>query len=89
MTREEQLKKLDGMAKPRSEGAINKAKVRKKQRSKLIQGLQDYLDNTSTEQLENDWKELEKFNQYGPDIEECLELGRQNCIETMKEMDRR
>lgn len=55
--------------------------------SKLIQGLQDYLDNTSPEQLEQDWKELEKFNQYGPDIEECLNLGEQHCIEMMKEED--
>ena len=28
----------------------------KEQRSKLIQCLQDYLDNTSLEQLEKDWK---------------------------------
>lgn len=46
----------------------------KEQSSKLIQGLYDYLNNTSPEQLEKDWKELEKFNQYGPDIEECLNL---------------
>ena len=59
----------------------------KEQRSKLIQGLQDYLDNTSPEQLEQDWKELEKFNQYGPDIEECLNLGEQHCIEMMEEED--
>lgn len=59
----------------------------KEQHSKLIQGLQDYLDNTSPEQLEQDWKELEKFNQYGPDIEECLNLGEQHCIEMMKEED--
>ena len=57
----------------------------KEQRSKLIQGIQDYLDNTSPEQLEQDWKELEKYNQCGPDMEECLELGRQHCIEMMKE----
>ena len=59
----------------------------KEQHSKLIQGLQDYLDNISPEQLEKDWKELEKFNQYGPDIEECLNLGEQHCIEMMKEED--
>ena len=59
----------------------------KEQHSKLIQGLQDYLDNTSPEQLEQDWKELEKFNQYGPDIEECLNLGKQHCIEMIKEED--
>ena len=59
----------------------------KEQRSKLIQDLYDYLNNTSPEQLEQDWKELEKFNQYGPDIEECLNLGKQHCIEMMKEED--
>lgn len=59
----------------------------KEQHSKLIQGLQNYFDNTSPEQLEQDWKELEKFNQYGPDIEECLNLGEQHCIEMMKEED--
>ena len=59
----------------------------KEQHSKLIQGLQDYFDNTSPEQLEQDWKELEKFNQYGPDIEECLNLGKQHCIEMIKEED--
>ena len=57
----------------------------KEQRSKLIQGLQDYLNNTSPEQLKKDWQELEQFNQYGPDIEECLKLGKQHCIEMMKE----
>ena len=61
--------------------------IEKEHYSKLIQGLQDYLDNTSPEQLEQDWKELEKFNQYGPDIEECLNLGEQHCIEMMKEED--
>ena len=59
----------------------------KEQRSKLIQDLQDYFDNTSPEQLEQDWKELEKFNQYSPDIEECFNLGKQYCIEMMKEED--
>ena len=59
----------------------------KEQRSKLIQDLYDYLNNTSPEQLEQDWKELEKFNQYGPDIEECLKLGRQHCMEMMKDAD--
>ncbi len=56
----------------------------KEQHSKLLQGLQDYLDNTSPEQLEQDWKELEKYNQYGPDMEECLKLGKQHCMEMMK-----
>ena len=59
----------------------------KEQCSKLIQGLYDYLNNTSPEQLEKDCKELEKFNQYGPDIEECLNLGKQHCLEMMKEED--
>lgn len=87
MKNEEQIKKLDAMAKPRSEEAIKKAEERKKQRSKLIQDLQDYFDNTSPKRLEQDWKELEQFNQYGPDVEECLKLGRQHCIEMMKDED--
>lgn len=82
-----QLQKLDAMAKSRSEEAMKKAEERKKQFSKLIQALQDYLDNTSPEQLKQDWKELEKYNQYGPDIEECLELRRQHHIEMMKDED--
>lgn len=59
----------------------------KEQCSKLIQGLKDYLDNTSPDQLEKDLQELEQFNQYGPDIEECLELGRLHRMNTMKEMN--
>ena len=57
----------------------------KEQRSKLIQGLEEYFANTSEEQLKKDWEELEQYNQYGPDMEECLKLGRQHCIEMMKE----
>lgn len=59
----------------------------KEQRSKLIQALEEYLANTSPEQLKKDWEELEQYNQYGPDMEECLELGRQHCMEMMKEED--
>lgn len=59
----------------------------KEQRSKLIQGLEEYLTNTSEEQLKKDWEELEQYDQYGPDIEECLELGRQHCMEMIKDED--
>ena len=58
-----------------------------KEQHPILQALQDYLDNTSPEQLEKDWKELEQYNQYGPDMEECLELGRLHCIEMMKDED--
>lgn len=57
----------------------------KEQHSKLIQGLEEYLANTSEEQLKKDWEELEQYNQYGLDMEECLKLGCQHCIEMMKE----
>ena len=56
-------------------------------KSKLIQRLEEYLANTSEEQLKKDWEELEQYNQYGPEMEDCLELGRQHCIEMMKEED--
>ena len=58
-----------------------------KEQHPILQALQDYLDNTSPEQLEKDWKELEQYNQYGPDMKECLELGRLHCIEMMKDED--
>lgn len=58
-----------------------------KEQHPILQALQDYLDNTSPEQLEKDWKELEQFNQCGPDMEECLELGKLHCIEMMKDED--
>lgn len=57
----------------------------KEQHSKLIQGLEEYLANTSEEQLKKDWEELEQYNQYGPEMEDCLELGKQHCMEIMKE----
>lgn len=50
-------------------------------KSKLIQGLEEYLANTSEEQLKKDWEELEKYNHYGPEIEDCLDMGRQHCLE--------
>ena len=59
----------------------------KEQRSKIIQRLEEYLANTSEEQLKKDWAELEQYNQYGPEMEDCLELGRQHCMEMMKELD--
>lgn len=57
------------------------------EKSKIIQGLEEYFANTSEEQLKKDWEELEQYNQYGPEIEDCLELGRQHCMAVMKELD--
>ena len=57
------------------------------EKSTLIQALEEYLANTSEEQLKKDWEELEPYNQYGPEMEDCLELGRQHCMEMMKELD--
>lgn len=53
-------------------------------KSKLIQGLEDYFNNTSEEQLKKDWAELEQYNQYGPEVQDCLLLRRQYCKEVMK-----
>lgn len=54
------------------------------QKSKIIQGLEDYLNNTTPEQLEKDWAELEKYNQFGPNIEDCLDLGEAHCKQLME-----
>lgn len=55
-------------------------------KSKLIQSLEDYLNNTPPEQLKKDWEELEKYNQYGPNIEDCLDLGEAHCKQMMETM---
>ena len=59
----------------------------KQKKSKLIQALEEYFANTSEEQLKKDLEELEKYNQYGPELEDCLELGRLHCLEVMKNME--
>lgn len=55
--------------------------------NKILEGLKEYLENTSPEQLKRDWEELEPYNHFGPTMEECLELGRENCMRMMREMD--
>ena len=55
--------------------------MKQEQRSKLIQGLLDYFNNTSPEQLKKDLQELEQYNQYGPEVEGWLELSQQHCKE--------
>lgn len=34
--------------------------------NKVFQDFLDYLDNATPEQLEEDWKQIEKLNKYGP-----------------------
>lgn len=43
-----------------------------KKESPLVKGLIEYFENTPSEQLEKDFKELEQYNQIGPDVLECL-----------------
>lgn len=40
--------------------------------SKCLQELKEYLDNATSEQLEEDWKELEKFSEFGPVADEYI-----------------
>ena len=41
---------------------------------KVFESLKNYFENTSSEQIEKDWKELKKYNEIGPDIEEFLSV---------------
>ena len=59
-----------------------------KKKSKLIEGLEKYLRETPEEQLKKDWEELEKYNQSGPDMEECLSIARARILDNMREEDR-
>ena len=43
-----------------------------KEESPLVKGLKDYFENTSPEQLDKDFQELEVYNQIGPDALEYL-----------------
>ena len=52
-------------------------------KKKMLQRLDDYIANTPPEQLEKDWAELEKYNQEGPNIEDCLNLGEAHCKQSM------
>lgn len=53
-------------------------------KSKLIQRLEEYINNATPEQLEKDWAELEKYNQFGPNMEDCLDLGEAHCRQLME-----
>lgn len=46
--------------------------------SKCLQELKEYLDNATPEQLEEDWKELEKFSEVGPVADEYVEQCKEN-----------
>lgn len=54
---------------------------------KMLEGLREYFENTSPEQLKRDWEELEPYNHFGPTIEECLEYGHRHCLREMHEMN--
>lgn len=43
---------------------------------RLLDRLKEYLDNASKEELEKDWKELESYNNIGPDVKEYIEYIR-------------
>lgn len=44
----------------------------------LLQGLEEYFKNTPKEQLDKDWEELKKYNEIGPDIDECLKSAKES-----------
>lgn len=53
----------------------------------VIQGLEEYLNNTPPEQLKKDFAELEKYNQFGPNIEDCLNRSEAHCKAVMAVMN--
>lgn len=54
---------------------------------KMLEGLREYFENTSPEQLKRDWEELEPYNHFGPKMDECIEYGRRYCLREMHEMN--
>lgn len=41
--------------------------------SKLIEELKKKLDSMTQEELDQEWEELKKYNDYGPTVEEYFE----------------
>lgn len=57
-----------------------------KQVSNLIEGLQEYFEQTSEAELRRDLERLEMFNQIGPDVMEYFKsIEQQKVIATMRE----
>ena len=56
--------------------------------SKCLQELKEYLDNATPEQLEEDWKELEKFSAVGPVADEYVEQCKREGV-NLQELERK
>lgn len=57
-----------------------------KQVSNLIEGLQEYFEQTPQDELNRDFERLEMFNQIGPDVMEYFKsIEQQKVIATMRE----
>ena len=50
---------------------------------KLLEDLKEYFKNTSQEQIDKDFEEIEKYNEIGPSVDEYLSYLREN----QKELD--
>lgn len=50
---------------------------------KLLENLKEYFKNTSQEQIDKDFEEIEKYNEIGPSVDEYLSYLREN----QKELD--
>lgn len=51
--------------------------------NKVFKDFLDYLDNATPEQLEEDWKQIEKLNKYGPLMGDLI----REALEKNKEQD--
>ena len=52
--------------------------------SKCLQELKEYLDNATPEQLEEDWKEIEKFSKVGPIADEYVKQCKEEGVNLQK-----
>lgn len=41
---------------------------------KLLENLKEYFKNTSQEQIDKDFEEIEKYNEIGPSVDEYLKM---------------
>ena len=50
---------------------------------KILQKLDEYLDNASPEQLAADWEVLKQYNQEGPEMLDCLARAEEQSVGTI------
>ena len=68
---------------------VNKVQKEFKEEEKTMYGkLKEYFENTSTEQIEKDWKETKKYDEVGPTVREFIGTSTLNLTKVEERIDK-